>query len=454
LAKPDPANRNTWTTLFQQTSDAVFLLNPRRRIRYVNPAWESLTKTTADTVLHEYCHPQKWQQDLTAGVRSLLQLMAPPKEVLKGQITKVRRPIPPARFGPPWWDVSFIPLREGEKLVGILGVIVPSGVAPVPSGGKALTEKLVALRQQQSTHLSLSQFASDSPLVRRMVGQAELAAQSYAPLWIMGARGTGKETLARCIHHHGISRERSFVGLDCAGLQPYLLRSLLFGHNGLAETGLMGTLYLKSPESLPTDLQVELIQFHESSEQPCRVVVGTTGAPGLTPDFRATFGLLDINLPPLFDLRQELQRLLLARLEAEAMLGHPTIDYAPEVLEILKLWSWPGNYREFREVIHQAAVQAAGGRLEITHLPSAMRMSAAETRASLRGSERSAVAPKLDEVLEQVEKRMIELALRKSKGDQTAAAESLGIHRSRIVRRIKVLGLGDSSTPDTDTAAE
>ena len=135
MAKPNPVHRNTWTALFQQTSDAVFLLNPRRRLRFVNPAWETLARTSADTVIHEYCHSQKWQKDLTAGVRSLLQLMAPPKEVLKGQITRVRRPIPPARLGPPWWDVTFIPLHEGEKLVGILGVIVPTGSLPTPTAG-------------------------------------------------------------------------------------------------------------------------------------------------------------------------------------------------------------------------------------------------------------------------------------------------------------------------------
>ena len=66
---PDPTPRGTWAALFHQTTDPVFLLNPRRRLRYVNRAFEKVAHTQADTVLHEYCHPRKVQKDLPAGRR-------------------------------------------------------------------------------------------------------------------------------------------------------------------------------------------------------------------------------------------------------------------------------------------------------------------------------------------------------------------------------------------------
>src|SRR4051795_5304125 len=97
---PDPTPRGSWAALFHQTTDPVFLLNPRRRLRYVNPAFETLARAPADAVLHEYCHPRKVQKDLPAHRRALLQTLAPPGEVMAGRTLTVRRPVPPARLGP------------------------------------------------------------------------------------------------------------------------------------------------------------------------------------------------------------------------------------------------------------------------------------------------------------------------------------------------------------------
>src|SRR5262245_49428428 len=230
-SSPDPAPRASWATLFHQTTDAVFLLNPRRRLRYVNPAFEALARVPSDTVLHEYCHPRKVQKDLPAGRRVLLQTLAAPAEVMKGRALRVRRPVPPAKLGPPWWDISFIPLRDGEKLLGVFGVIVPVGQPASTAGGKGVSEALVALRQRALERYPLSLFDGETPAKRHIRVQAELAANALAPVWISGATGTGKETLARAIHYHDTTRERSFAAIDCAGLQPYLIRSLLFGHN-------------------------------------------------------------------------------------------------------------------------------------------------------------------------------------------------------------------------------
>ncbi|MBO0699550.1 MAG: hypothetical protein J2P46_14235, partial [Zavarzinella sp.] len=84
---------------------------------------------------------------------------------------------------------------------------------------------------------------------------------------------------------------------------------------------------------------------------------------------------------------------------------------------------------------------------QVEHLPLALRRAATDVKAAQAALPPQPL-PKLDEVLEQVERRMIELALRKSRGDQTAAADLLGVYRSRLVRRVKALGLGES-TPQT-----
>ncbi len=430
---PDPTPRGTWAALFHQTTDALFLLNPRRRVRFVNRAFETVSRTSAEAVLHEHCHRMKLSKAVPAAVRALLQVMAPPTEAMRGRVARVRRPAPPSRFGPPWWDLTFVPLRDGDKLLGVVGFIAATEPVPGAPGGKGLAEGLVTLRQAALERAEAKLEGGTSPIARRVRTQAELAAKSHTPLWLIGGPGSGKETLARAIHAHGVTREQAFVSVDCAGLQPYLIRSLLFGHNGLAETGRVGTIYLKSPESMPVDLQAELVEWGDLLEDECRIAVGVNDGAGLLPEFRATFSVIEIRLPEMSDRLAELPRFLSNWFDGATFADH--------VITILSSAPWPGGLRELRAVAGLAVNRAAGARVEVAHLPLTLRRSATEARAA-SAAEVPARSPKLDDVLEQVERRMIELALRKSKGDQTAAAESLGVYRSRLVRRIKALGLG------------
>ncbi|HEX3147378.1 MAG TPA: sigma 54-interacting transcriptional regulator [Gemmataceae bacterium] len=436
---PEPTPRGSWAALFQQTTDPIFLLNPRRRLRYVNKAFETLTRVHADAVVHEYCHPRKIQKDITASRRALLQTLAAPAEAMAGRTTTVRRPVPPAKLGPPWWDITFVPLREGDKLVAIVGTIAPIGHPGSTAGGKGLSESLIALRQQAVARAGVDRFSGESPRMRRLRAQAELAAQTRAPVWLTGGPGTGKESLARAIHYHGVTRELGFAGIDCAGLQPYLIRSLLFGHNGLAETGRVGTIYLKSPGALPADLQVELIEWGELLADECRIVVGAGDGSGLTPEFQAAFGVIEIHLPSLTEQMNELPRLL------TIVADDPSLVAMPEAIAVLAAWTWPANLRELREIIRGAQRRAGKHKIDVSHLPQSVRQAATNTRAAQAGV-RAKPAAKLDEVLEQVERRMIELALKKTKGDQTAAAELLGIYRSRLVRRVKAMGVGEEES--------
>jgi transcriptional regulator with PAS, ATPase and Fis domain len=431
---PDPTPRGSWAALFHQTTDPVFLLNPRRRLRYVNKAFETIARSPADAVLHEYCHPRKVQKDLPVHRRQLLQTLAPPKEVMAGRTLTVRRPVPPAKLGPPWWDVTFVPLREKDKLIGVLGTIVPVGSSESKAGGKGLSEALVALRQRAVERAALNRlFPADTPAVRRVNAQVELAAKAFAPVWLTGGPGTGKETLARAIHYHGTTRELAFAGIDCAGLQPYLVRSLLFGHNGLAETGRVGTIYLKAAGALPTDLQAELVEWGELLADECRVVVDAGDGTGLAAEFRAAFGVIEIHLPALAERKDEWPAILAAMADRESAIVNP------EAAAVLAAWSWPGNFRELRDVLRHAA-RRAGGRIEVAHLPSPLRRAATDVRAAQAARPRLRL--NLEEVLEKVERRLIDLAMKRSKGDQTDAADLLGVYRSRLARRLKALGMG------------
>ena len=213
----------------------------------------------------------------------------------------VRRPVPPAKLGPPWWDVTFVPLRDGDKLLGVLGTIAAGRPAGSTAGGKGLSEALVALRQRAVERAPLDRSSTANRAAGPPApGPGRAGGQDVRP-GLADRRARDREGDAG--PGHPLPRARrgrlAFAGIDCAGLQPYLIRSLLFGHNGLAETGRVGTIYLKDPEALAADLQAELIEWGELLADECRVVVGAgrTGT-GLSPEFRAAFGVIEFGCRP------------------------------------------------------------------------------------------------------------------------------------------------------------
>ena len=107
-------------------------------------------------------------------------------------------------------------------------------------------------------------------------------------------------------------------------------------------------------------------------------------------------------------------------------------------MECLRAHRWPGNLRELHTLLLHAAENATAGRIDVAQLPLALRHAKLAAEAPPRPA---AEQPPLDKVLEQVERRLIELALKRSGGNQSKAAEMLGVWRPRLIRRIKALGI-------------
>ena len=424
--RPKGAASFGWRALFQASKTPVFVLGAARRLRYANPAWEHLAGVKLADTLGLVCSARRHGTPLAAA-------LAPTPDALAGKPDKARRPAPPLVTGPPWWDVSFTPLAGDDgTVIGFVGSITVVG-EPVPASARKIPAAVAAVRERHAGHFTFDLLAGPSPATERFVSQLRHAANSDAPVWLVGEPGAGKETAARVIHHAGTRREKAFLGIDCRGLQPFLIESLLFGHGGLADSGRVGTVFLKDPAALPRDLQQRIAElFTEGKAGGPRLVCGSnrTAAEDVTngnlrPEFHTALSVLELRVPPLRDRKEDLPRLVAHFL--------PGVVVELAVFEVFAALPWPGNLRELRAVLLDAAPPT--GPLKRDHLPHELRVRAGLPAVSPKPP------PKLDAVLEAVEKRLIRAALAKAGGNATKAADALGVFRTRLLRRIEALGL-------------
>src|ERR1019366_7468193 len=189
-----------WQSFFQHSTQPIFLLNRRRRILFVNRAWESCTSLPLAEVRGRVCRRRSASQSPEKD-EAILSACAPPAEAVKGQTCRVRRRTPGSSN---WWEIQFTPLAGEPDLLGILGTIrVIAAPAETPF---TLPEKLMTLRDRQARRYRLEDLGGGSPSLDRLQEQARLAAQTRVPVTLLGEAGTGKQWLARAIHAHSDSR--------------------------------------------------------------------------------------------------------------------------------------------------------------------------------------------------------------------------------------------------------
>jgi DNA-binding NtrC family response regulator len=350
--------------------------------------------------------------------------------------------------------VEHLPLlAEGAPalLVRAIPVEAPPAVAAQP-----LPERLLALRERAAARFGADLLAGPSAQLRLLARRARLAARSEGPVALVGPAGSGKEALARFIHYSGPHRELSFAALDCARLPPAALARLHFGEHEAGLRTALGALYLRDASRLPRDLQLCLLEWLEGRPEGAtpRLFVGLTAAPldevragRLIEGLAEVLGALVLEVPPLRDRLEHLPALV-ERLLPRASLpdeGPSVAAVAPAVLEVLRRHDWPGNVHELLDVLATACAHARGERLEADHLPASLRLPHAVAQAPGRAAPRPVP---LGPTLERVERRLIELALRRAGGNRTRAAELLDVWRPKLLRRMEALKI-EPAGPET-----
>ena len=442
--KPVPGDEFQTRAFLQRSRDPVFLLNRKRRLRFANAAFEQLTGQSLDDAYDVYC---------TRNAESrLARALAPPPEVMAGNAARVRRAPPKVKFGPPWWEIEFLPLSGADGLFGIIGRVRVIGAATATKG-RPLPERLLQFRHKLADRYRLDSLISDVPTCERLLQQVRLAAEHRMPVTLIGGPGTGKRWLARVIHHYGVTSELSFLAIDCVGLPAAAAGNLLFGEVGLGRPDRTGTVYLREPAALAHDHQARLADWlRDRPTNSPRIMAGLRVAPEtaitaecLLPKLHLELGIQTIRVPTLRERRDDIPRLAGLFLDRAVSAGAPLCPgFSAEVSDLLREYTWPGNLRELDAAIYDAARRANGAAIETVHLSEAIRQTVARQKVVAASPDaRSESDLPLDSLLEHVERRMIVLAMRKAKGLQAAAAEYLGIWPPRLSRRLQKLQIRD-----------
>jgi len=306
-----------------------------------------------------------------------------------------------------------------------------------------------------------------SPVVRLLVEQARKAAESKSTVLLVGESGTGKEVLARSLHAWSPRATRPFIAVNCVALSEELLESELFGHEKGAFTGAHqqkpgkfelanhGTIFLDEVGDIREALQAKLLRVLQEHEfervggtKPIRVDIRVIAATNrnleeavkggrFREDLYYRLNVVRLQLPPLRERREDIPSLaehFLRKYCAET--GKTISGFSAEACESLKAHPWPGNVRELENAIERAVV--LGGGAEISSADLGLRTT--DGPHPPPATAEPALGPFHDGV-EEFKKELIRRALEQAKGNQTRAAEILGLQRTYLSRLIKNLGL-------------
>lgn len=432
-----------WQALFQRAADAIFVLNRRRRLLFVNHAWEQATGLGAAEARGLQCRQTALPPGSPLDLRVRV-LCAPPPEVLTGKAARVRRQWARENERPLWWEIDYLPIEGPASSLAFVGRL-----KRVSDPASSNLESTAAAWQEVRPHRAgFESLASATPAMGVVARQARLAAATDLPFLVVGETGVGKRWLAGVIHGASPRAQRPLVALACARLPVEQCRALLAAHTAARMGWQGGTLLLQEPQALPLDLQRELVERvqAESTAISLRVAAGMRIEPAeairkglLLPELSHLLETLVLRLLPLRERRADLGDLLdFFWKRVKTTLGREDLSLGREARDLLVRYTWPGNLHELQSVLLSAGQRAGGKVVEPGDLPSGIRL---QLKLEESPTPLAAKPPPLDALLEQVERRMLTTAMRKAGGNKSKAAEWLGIWRARLIRRLEALGL-------------
>jgi DNA-binding NtrC family response regulator len=326
-----------------------------------------------------------------------------------------------------------------------------------------LRREVRALRSSQTREYGFDAIIGNSPAMQQIKALlARVAASPASTVLLTGETGTGKDLAAKAVHYNSDRASRSFVNITCSALPEQLLESELFGHErgaftdarqqkrGLFETADGGTVFLDEIGEMTPALQSKLLRFLEEKafkrvggladvRVDVRVVAATNRdleeevkAGKFREDLFYRLQVMPIPLPPLRERKGDVPLLAsyyIDRFNRE--FKKRVRGLSPAATKLLEQYQWPGNVRELRNAIERAMLLIDRDRLEPEDFSTLTRsVDAAQFKLPPGGID-----------LEDVERQLLTQALERAGGNQSQAAQLLGINRDQVRYRIEKFGL-------------
>jgi two-component system response regulator HydG len=335
--------------------------------------------------------------------------------------------------------------------------------------GRARAEAEVeALRADAAAPYGLGEIVGQAQSMRALFATIEKVAPPDIPVLIHGESGTGKELVARAIHTRSRRVRGPFVKVNCGALAETLLESELFGHEKGAFTGAIkrklgrfeladgGTLFLDEVGDMTPALQLKLLRVlqereiervggEETLKVDVRVISAThrdlkqeVEAGRFREDLFYRLHVVHCAVPALRERPEDIPALVGHFIAKHGPRINPAVEGIDEAaLARLQTHRWPGNVRELENAVEQALVFANGARIDVTALPSFLREGLPENALAVPSGDKS-----LPEILEDLERQLIQRAYDKTKGVKTETARLLGIKTSALYYKLEKYGIG------------
>ena len=430
--------------ILESISDGVFTVDHEWRITSFNHAAEKITGIQRDEAMEKHC----WEVFRSNMCESDCALRRTMKE------------------GKPFVDTStYIVNSEKRRIPVVVSTSLLKDESGMVLGGvetfrdMSLVEEL---RKELEGRFQVGDMVSRSPSMRKILMILPQVAESDSTVLIHGETGTGKELLARAIHDLSPRKGRPFVSINCGAFPDTLLESELFGYKAGAFTDAVkdkpghfalaegGTILLDEIGDLSAAFQVRLLRvLQDRTFQPLggtrpvkadvRVIAASNkdlgklvGSGAFRQDLFYRVNVVRLNLPPLRDRKEDIPMLVkhfISRLNR--LRGRGVTGISRAALSLLLSHDYPGNIRELENSIEHAIVLCPNGQIESHCLPDIFRDSV--TQPTMEGT--------MDAALQSVEAQVIIDALKRNRFNRLEAARDLGIHKSTLFRKIKMLGI-------------
>jgi DNA-binding NtrC family response regulator len=325
--------------------------------------------------------------------------------------------------------------------------------------------------------------------VFKMIGRVS---HSDAPVMITGESGSGKELVARAIHHYGNRSSQAFIAINCAAIPENLLESELFGHEKGAFTGAAtqrigrfeqsngGTLFMDEIGDMPLQVQSKILRVLQEGEfsrvggnstikTDVRIIAATNktleqevAKKQFREDLFYRLNVVRIHLPPLRQRRDDINLLADYFLKKIASVKHlPQLKLSEDAMKLMEEYPWPGNVRELENTIQRACVLATSDVLLPKDIPlggaarqpdldlEAEQFAKASGGTAAKPTLETAVETLLDaaatdnslQLLPWLEREFTLFAMKRTKGNQVKAAKLLGVTRATLRKRIERYGI-------------